>query len=151
MPTDPHDAVVAHIARTRFPFPGQTTWPGDYVTLTNVPQRHRGVPRDGAEHFPDIVIVDGQGRTREIGEVEMTVDAAAVAHLRAGSAAADDDTPTGVRHFFVYVPTGMEAAAQTLLEANGISYAGVRGFSVGQDGEVVIVPYVTKGDSYDHQ
>jgi hypothetical protein len=163
MPIDPHDAVVAHIARTRFPFPGQTTWPGDYVTLTNVPQRHRGVPRDGAEHFPDIVIVDGQGRTREIGEVEMTVDAAAgaplragaaaaaVAHLRAGSAAADDDTPTGVRHFFVYVPTGMEAAAQTLLEANGISYAGVRGFSVDDNGAVAIVPFVTKGDSYDHQ
>ncbi len=151
MPPDPHDSVVAHIARTRFPFPGQTTWPADYVTLTNVPQRRRGIPLDGAEHFPDIVIVDAQGRTREIGEVEMTVDAAAVAHLRAASAATDDDTPTGVRHFFMYVPTGLEQAAQTLLETNGISYAGVRSFTVGGDGAIEIVPYVTKGDSYDHQ
>jgi hypothetical protein len=151
MPTDPHDAVVRHIARTRFPFPGQTTWPADYVTLTNVPQRRRGIPLDGAEHFPDIVVVDGQGRTREIGEVEMTVEDAAVAHLRAGSAAADDLTPTGARHFFLYVPSGLESNAQTLLEANGISYAGVRGFSVGGDGAISIVPFVTKGDSYDHQ
>lgn len=97
------------------------------------------------------VIVDGQGRTREIGEVEMTVDAASVPHLRAASVAADDDTPTGVQHFFVYVPSGLESAAQTLLEANAISYAGVRGFSIGGDGRIVIVPFVTKGDSYDHQ
>jgi hypothetical protein len=151
MPTDPHDDVVAHIARTRFPFPGQTTWPADYVTLTNVPQRRRGVPLDGIAHFPDIVIVDGTGATREIGEVEMTVDTAAVPHLRASSAAADDDTPTGVRHFFVYVPVGLEQAAQTLLDDNGISYAGVRGFAVGQDGTISIVPFVTTGDSYDHQ
>jgi hypothetical protein len=146
-----HDAVVAHVARTRFPFPGQTTWPADYVTLTNVPERRRGIPLNGGEHFPDIVIVDGAGRTREIGEIEMTVDAAAVAHLRAGSLAADDLTPTKVRHFFVYVPSGQEGAAQELLEQNGISYAGVRGFSVAADGAIRIVPFVTKGDSYDHQ
>jgi hypothetical protein len=151
MPTDPHDAVVTHIARTRFPFPGQTTWPADYVTLTNVPQQRRGIPLDGKEHFPDIVIVDSEGRTREIGEVEMTVDAASVAHLRAGSDATDDLTPTGVRHFFVYVPGGLESAAQALLDSNGISYAGVRGFTVAADGAISVVPFVTKGDSYDHQ
>jgi hypothetical protein len=148
---DPHDAVVLHVARTRFPFPGQTTWPADYVTLTNVPERQRGVPMNGGKHYPDIVIVDGSGSTREIGEVEMTVGPAAVAHLRAGSEAADSDTPTRVKHFFVYVPRGLESAAQALLESNGISYAGVRGFSVGSDGAVNIVPFVTTGDSYDHQ
>ena len=151
MPTDPHDAVVDHIARTRFPFPGQTTWPKDYVTLTNVPRKRRAIPFDGGDHFPDIVIVDAFGQTREIGEVEMTVDAAAVPHLRAGSEAADDHTPTRVRHFFLYVPSGLESAAQTLLETNNISYAGVRGFTVGPDGAITIVPFVTKGDSYDHQ
>lgn len=151
MPTILHDAVVAHVARTRFPFAGQKTWPADYVTLTNVPQRRRSVPLGEAEHFPDIVIVDGQERTREIGEVEMTVDAAAVAHLRAGSAAADDLTPSGVQHFFLYVPSGLESAAQMLLEANGISYAGIRGFSISADGAISIVPFLTKGDAYDHQ
>jgi hypothetical protein len=151
MPTDPHDDVVAHVARTRFPFAGQTTWPADYVTLTNVPRRRQGVPLGDGEYFPDIVIVDGAGRTREIGEVEMTVDPTAAARLRAGSDATDDLTPTGVRHFFVYVPSGLESAAQALLESNGISYAGVRGFSVADDGTISVVPFVTKGDSYDHQ
>ena len=151
MPTETHDAVVAYIARMRFPFPGQTTWPDDYITLTNAPHKHRGIPSAGGEHFPDIVIVDGHGRTREIGEVEMTVDPASVARLRAGSTAADDLTPTKVRHFFVYVPSGLESDAQKMLESNGISYAGVRGFTVAADGTVSIVPFVTKGDPYDHQ
>jgi hypothetical protein len=151
MPDDPHDAVVAHVARTRFPFPDQTKWPADYVTLTNVPEQRRGIPFGEGEHYPDIVIVDGRGHPREIGEVEMLVDAAAVARLRAGSEAADDHTPTGVRHFFLYVPNGLESAAQALLETNGISYAGVRGFSVGADGAITVTPFVTTGDAYDHQ
>src|SRR5262245_4039635 len=151
MTNELHDRVVDFLARTRFPFAGQTTWPADYVTLTNVPMRRRGIAGPRAEHFPDIVIVDGTGRVREIGEVEMALSADAVRHLRAGSEAADADTPTGVRHFFLYVPAGMEEAAQKLLEENGISYAGVRGFAVAPDGAVTVVPFVTKGDPYDHQ
>jgi hypothetical protein len=146
-----HDRVVEFVARTRFPFAGQTTWPADYVTLTNVPARRRSITGVNGEHFPDIVIVDGAGRVREIGEIEMTVSADAVPHLRAGSEAADADTPTGVRHFFLYVPAGMEQAAQKLLEDNKISYAGVRGFTVNPENTVTIVPFVTKGDPYDHQ
>jgi|SRR5689334_24009258 hypothetical protein len=146
-----HDRVVQFIARTRFPFAGQTTWPADYVTLTNVPVRRHGIAGREGEHFPDIVILDGTGRVREIGEVEMSLSSDAVMHLRAGSDSADADTPTGVRHFFLYVPSGMEQAAQQLLDENGISYAGVRGFMVGQDGNVTIVPFVTTGDPYDHQ
>jgi len=146
-----HDRVVEFIARTRFPFAGQTTWPADYVTLTNVPVRRRGIASAAGEFFPDIVIVDGTGRVREVGEVEMAPSADAVRQLRAGSESADADTPTGVRHFFLYVPAGMEQAAQKLLDENGISYAGVRGFTISSDGNVKIVPFVTKGDPYDHQ
>lgn len=149
---DGHDLVVSVIARTRFPFPGQTTWPADYVTLTNVPVRHRGVPIEGGEHFPDIVIHDGRGRIREVGEIEMALDPARVPLWRAGSLAADDDTSAKVRHFFFYVPAGLEAAAQALLDAHEISYAGVRGFSLDRaTGRVGIVPFVTPGDAYDHQ
>ena len=97
------------------------------------------------------MIVDGTGRTREIGEVEMNVDPSAVTRLRAASEATDTDTPTGVRHFFVYVPAGLERAAQDLLETNRISYAGVRGFVEGPGDAIGIVPFVTKGDPYDHQ
>src|SRR6188508_3036935 len=109
-----HDRIVNFIARTRFPFAGQTTWPADYVTLTNVPRRQRAIASAKGEHFPDIVILDGTGRVREIGDVVM--------HLRAGSDSADADTPSGVRHFFLYVPSGMEQAAQRLLDENAISY-----------------------------
>ncbi len=146
-----HDKVVNYIARTRFPFPGQKTWAPDYVTLTNVPQRKRAIPIPGGEHYPDIVILDGTGRVRELGEVEMVVDLASVSYLKATSETADTDTPTKVRHFFLYVPVGQEKAAQALLEDNAISYAGLRGFSVAPDGAIKIVPFVTPGDSYDHQ
>lgn len=146
-----HDSVVIHVARTRFPFAGQTTWPADYVTLVNVPTRKRGIPTPAGEHFPDIVIVNAQGEVREVGEVELSVVPEAAAHLRAASESTDNLTPTGVKHFFVYVPAGLEAAAQALLEDNGISYAGVRGFTLGEGGAITIIPFVTKGDGYDHQ
>lgn len=149
---DTHDLVVNAIARTRFPFPGQTTWPADYVTETNVPVRRRSIPVEGGEHFPDIVIHDATGRIREIGEVEMALDPQNVPLWRAGSLAADDDTGAKVRHFFFYVPAGTEEAAKALLDTHTISYAGVRGFTVNRStGLVKIVPFVTPGDEYDHQ
>ena len=150
-PSSLHDLVANMIARTRFPFPGQTTWPADYTTLINVPERKKAIETPDGPHYPDIVIVDGTGRVREIGEVEMTVGPALVPHLNAASLNADSDTPTGVRHFFLYVPAGQEIAAQALLEENDISYAGVRGFSVSANGTISIIPFVTKGDTYDHQ
>jgi len=151
MPSSTHDIVAACIARTRFPFPGQATWPSDYVTLVNVPERRRAIDTPAGPHYPDIMIVDGTGRVREVGEVEMTVDPASIPYLKAASASADNDTPTMVKHFFLYVPAGQERAAQALLEDSGISYAGLRGFSVSADGAVSIVPFVTRGDAYDHQ
>jgi len=89
-----HDAVVNYIAKTRFPFPGQKTWAPDYRTLTNVPARKHGIQISGGEHFPDIVILDGTGRVREIGEVEMNVSNIAPSTLKATSETADADTPT---------------------------------------------------------
>jgi hypothetical protein len=146
-----HDAVVNYIAKTRFPFPGQKTWAADYRTLTNVPDQKRGIQTTSGERFPDIVIVDGAGRVRELGEVEMNVSDISAATLKATSETADTDTPTNVRHFFLYVPVGQEAAAQTLLETSGVSYAGLRGFQVSGNGQIKIIPFVTPGDSYDHQ
>ena len=101
-----HDAVVNYIAKTRFPFPGQKTWASDYRTLTNVPVRKHGIQIPSGEHFPDIVILDGTGRVREMGEVEMNVSDIAPAALKATSEIADTDTPTKVRHFFLTSPWG---------------------------------------------
>lgn len=146
-----HDLVVNYIAKYRFPFPGQTTWPEGYVTTTNAPEQKSAIPTPAGEHYPDIVITDKTGRVRELGEVEMNIGPEALPYLKAGSELTDNDTPTFVKHFFVYVPAGQEDVAQKLLEDNGISYAGVRGFTVNADGTVKIVPSVTKGDPYDHQ
>lgn len=145
-----HDRVVHYIADHRFPFPGQTTWPADYVTLTNVPSPVQGIPLGNGVHYPDIVVVDGTGQPCEIGEIEYQIGPHLLDHLRASSDAADDLTPARVRHFFLYVPEGQEAAATALLDQAGISYAGVRSFRV-KDDEISVIPYVTPGDSYDHQ
>ena len=75
---------------------------------------------------------------------------ASAATLKATSETADTDTPTKVRHFFFYVPL-QQGEAQALLEDNKISYAGLRTFTVRPDGAIKIVPFVTPGNSYDHQ
>ena len=147
-----HDAVVAHVAATRFPFAGQTTWPGDYKTITNVPEQRWGIDGPTGLYYPDIVIIDGTGRSREIGEVERRPDPERVAYWRAAEAAADRDTPTGVKHLFFYVPVGLEQEMVDLLDTAGISYAGVRGFAARPDeGGIEIRPFLTHGDPDDHQ
>lgn len=145
-----HDKVAKYISLTRYPFPGQQDWPEGYVAKCNAETPVRAIEGPEGTYYPDIIIVSPSDEVREIGEVEMTVDPARVPWLKACSLATDDNTPTKVRHFFVYVPAGLEAEAQALLEDNGISYAGVRGFTV--DGDAIrVVPFVTKGDQYDHQ
>ena len=146
-----HDDVVAFVAANRFPFPGQTTWPADYTTLTNSPTKTRAVPAGSGEYHPDIVIIDSAGKTREIGDVEVTLDPAKVPLWRAASEAGDPLPEYETRIFFLYVPEGMEEAAQNLLDANNIAYAGVRGYRADQGGKISIVPFVTRGNPYDHQ
>ena len=146
-----HDRVAAHVAATRFPFPGQPDWPADYRTVVNVPEPRQVIPGPDGPLCPDIVVLDGTGRVREVGEVETEVDPARVERWRAGSLAADERTETGVRHFFVYVPAGLEAAARALLDGNGVSYAGLRAYRVEPDGGIAIVPVVTPGGPKDHR
>src|SRR5690606_25450712 len=124
-----HDDVGQFVAANRFPFPGQTTWPGDYVTLTNAATRRRSVPVDGGESFADIVVVDASGKTREIGDIEEMLDPGKVKFWKAASAAGDALPDYGTRIFFLYVPAGKEAEAQQLLDDNDIPYAGVRGYA----------------------
>lgn len=146
-----HDDVVTYVAANRFPFPGQTTWPADYITLTNAPKRKRSVPAGTGEYFPDIVIVDANGKTREIGDVEVTIDPAKVPLWKAASMAGDHLPDYNTRIFFLYVPAGLELEAQKVLEDNGIDYCGVRGYVADDAGNISIVPFVTRGNQYDHQ
>jgi hypothetical protein len=96
------------------------------------------------------VVIALGGALREVAEVEteLTKDTAKV--WAWGSAAADTKTKTGVRHFFVYVPEGLGAAAQQLLEGHAISHAGLRTWRIDADGQIHIVPVITTGDAKDH-
>jgi hypothetical protein len=145
-----HDRVARFIARNRFPFPDQTDWPAGYTTLTNVGQPVRGIDGPDGEHFPDIVILDEQGVPCRLGEVELVVDAAAIARWALCSATADTKNETGVRNLFVYVPQGLGRQALEALDANGISFAGLREFRF-EDGDIRIDPVLTRGDRYDHR
>ncbi|WP_108460635.1 hypothetical protein [Devosia naphthalenivorans] len=146
-----HDDVVRFVAANRFPFPGQKTWPAEYVTLTNVSDKKRAVPTPQGDYYPDIVVVDAAGKTREIGDVEETIDLAKIEQWRAASAAGDELPDYGTRIFFLYVPEGKETEAQKVLDDNAIPYAGVRGYRQSPTGEISIVPFVTRGNPYDHQ
>jgi hypothetical protein len=147
-----HDRAVRFIAASRFPFPGQTDWPADNVTLTNETERKRGIETPSGTHFPDIVIVggNGAGAIREVAEVETTVGEAEARIWALSSAASDNKTKTGVKHFFVYVPPGLEQQALELLQQHAISHAGLRTWRVDAAGRVHVVPIVTTGDAKDH-
>jgi len=145
-----HDRVVRFVARHRFPFPGQADWPADNVTLTNETTRQRGIPTPEGLHYPDIVVVARGGALREVAEVETSLGEDTAKIWAWGSAAADDKTRTGVRHFFVYVPEGQADLARQLLERHAISHAGLRTWRIDADGQIHIVPVLTTGDAKDH-
>jgi hypothetical protein len=148
---DEHDRAVRFIAANRFPFPDQVDWPADYVTLTNQSEERRGVPGSEGMEYPDIVVIDGRGDIREIGEIETAVSEDCAGRWARSSAACDNKTTSGVQHFFVYVPPGTEDDAQRLLAEHHISHAGVRTWLVELDGSVTIDPIVTNGDPKDHR
>jgi hypothetical protein len=146
-----HDLAVRYIAANRFPFPDQQDWPADYITLTNQSVKRRGVPGPDGTDYPDIVIINGRGEIREIGEIELDVAEAYAGRWARASAACDNKTTSGVQHFFVYVPPGSEAEAIRLLDEHQISHAGVRTWAVSAEGAVTIDPIVTNGDPKDHR
>src|SRR6185437_3436699 len=94
-----HDLAVRLIAAQRFPFPGQVDWPADYVTLTNQSVHRRGVPGPRGTEYPDIVVIDGKGEIREIGEIETSIDVSYAGRWSRASVACDTKTTSGVRHF----------------------------------------------------
>jgi hypothetical protein len=148
---DDQQRVIEFVAGNRFPFPGQTDWPTGYVTLINGERRNASIPLpSGARHWPDIVILDEKGVPCRLGEVDETVDAAAVERWKLCSQAADTNNETGVRNLFVYVPKGSGAEALAALDAHSISFAGLREYEL-DAAAVRITPYVTRGDRYDHQ
>lgn len=146
-----HDRVVKHIAKTRFPFEDQTDWPPDYRTIVNVGNPQVGMRSGRHTHYPDIVVVDGQGRAREVAEVEMEIKPQIAPRLSIASRGAPEIPGTGVRHFFLYVPAEQREAALEFVRNYRISYAGLRTFEVGPDGTISIEPVDTPGHAKDHR
>jgi hypothetical protein len=142
--------VVRQIAATRFPFPDQTTWPADYVTIANEPEPVQAVPTAAGDVYPAIVVIDGAGRIREGGVVTREVTEAMGPFWATLATAFDTDTDSGVHHFFVYVPEGEQQRALELLERNEVSFAGLRTYAVVRD-VIQIRPVVTPGDAQDHR
>ncbi len=142
--------VTRIIAATRFPFVDQEDWPDDYVTITNDSEGRWGIEAPWGAVYPSIVIVDEEGRMREVGEVETqgTVTEAQVAKWRLLS----ERTGMGRRtkKFFLYVPEGKEREAERLLEENGISYAGLRTWAI-KGGDLVVTPIKTPDEPKDHR
>jgi hypothetical protein len=146
-----HDRAVRYIAANRFPFPGQTTWKPDNVTITNETDKRVGILTSSGMHYPDIVITGEDGAIRETGEVEIDVKPEYAEYWRISSDASDNETDTGVKHFFVYVPEGWEDAAAHLIDEHEISYSGLRTYRVSESGAISVAPVVTPGNEEDHR
>lgn len=143
------DRVTRIVAATRFPFVDQTNWDEDRRTFTNTRQwRQRPVAHGGGELYPSVVVLNPDGSIREVGEVETRVTSRLVEKWRSLSEA----TGMGERYkkLFLYVPRGEGEEALRLLEDSGISYAGLREWSI-EDGTLVTRPVKTPDMAYDHR
>lgn len=146
-----HDRVARYIAETRFPFPDQTDWPEDYQTVVNAGNPQAAVKVKEHLHYPDIVVVDGQGVVREIGEVEMQLRPEFVPRLTIASMAAPMIPGADVRHFFLYVPAEHAEHAAEFVESYRLSLAGLRTFEIDDDDVIHIRPVETRGHAKDHR
>ncbi len=143
------DRIARIISATRFPFVDQTTWDEDRRTIVNTSrEKNYAVESPKGKVYPSIVVLNSDGAIREIGEVEMEVTPRFVAKWRLLS----ERTGMGERFkkLFVYVPAGEGERARSLLEENGIEYAGLREWSI-EDGTLVTRPVKTPDMDYDHR
>jgi hypothetical protein len=143
------DRIARIIGATRFPFIDQTTWDEERRTLVNT-RKEKTYPLQapGGDVYPSVIVLNPDGKIREIGEVEMKVKLGLVAKWRLLS----EKTGMGERYkkLFLYVPAGEGAAAKKLLEENKIEYAGLREWSI-EDGTLVTRPVATPDMDYDHR
>ncbi len=143
------DRIARIIGATRFPFIDQTTWDEDRRTLVNT-RREKPYPihTPNGDLYPSVVVLNPDGKVREIGEVEMSVKPGLAAKWRVLS----EKTGMGERYkkLFLYVPRGEGAEAKRLLEKNKIEYAGLREWSI-EEGTLVTRPVTTPDMDYDHR
>lgn len=144
------ERVIRIIAASRFPFVDQKDWPDDYVTITNERTKRRSIDSPTGKVYPSIVIVDGEDRVRELGEVEDEDTVTEDRVLRWKLLSEKTGMGRRTKKFFLYVPEGKEKEAERLLETNQISYAGLRTWAV-KGGNLVITPVKTPDEPKDHR
>jgi hypothetical protein len=137
-----HDIIAKYYALSRMPFPLQKylkrwDWPNDYKTIVNAGRRKRSVSYKGMKWFPDVVIVDGKNRVREMAEIELEEDITPKSVEKWKSlSAATGMGPRGHKKLFICVPKSQAQKVRRMLEENKIDYAGLRSFTVSEMGEI---------------
>lgn len=139
------------ITATRFPFVGQDDWDETRITIANDPQDPEWFfETEEGPLAPSVVVINRDGTVRECGEVELdenyTED-----HVEKWRTMSQLTGP-GVKYkkFFLYVPEGSEDKALTLLEENGIEYAGLRSWRL-DNWNLVLTPVTTPDMAKDHR
>ena len=142
--------VIRIIAATRYPFIDDEDWPNDFITLTNLHEKKVGIESEYGKVYPSIVIVDGEDKIREVGEI-ITSDLVEKSQIMKWKLISEK---TGMgrktKKFFLYVPEGSEDKALNLLQSNHIAYAGLRTWAV-QEGHLKVRPITTPDAEDDHR
>lgn len=143
--------VVRYIASNRFPFPDQTNWPDNYVTLTNEAGQVRGIDIPHGQVYPEIVIIDGDGQVREGGVIEREVLPQMGSKWRAYSLAFDNRTGPPARSNSSCTFRRAWSSRRFRSWRPAGSHSLVCGPYQVVDGEIRITPVITPGDSQDHR
>jgi hypothetical protein len=129
-----HDIMAKYVAMTQFPFPDQNSnpevtkvfgiWPHDFKTIVNVENKRRAVESGSKIWYPDIVIVDGKNKVREIGEIEIEEDITpGVLEKWKLYSAAVSLGAKGYPKLHLYVPKSREREVRNILRESGLRIA----------------------------
>jgi len=132
--------LIRGIANTQFPKIDEENWPSDYITVTNEKAKNKAVVGPKGKIYPSIVVVDGKGNVKEIGEVE-TDDQYTADHVEKWTFLSGK-VSENLNHsnFYLYVPKGKGRNVVQLFENTTIKYAEIDTWDVKQ-GQLIIKPY----------
>lgn len=132
--------LIRGIAYTRFPLIDQQNWPADYLTITNDKGKIKAVNGPDGKMFPSIVVVDGKGDVKVIGQVE-TSDSYSlddVSRWMFLSEKVYDGLDSS--KFYLFIPKGKGRSVVSLIENTSIKYSEICTWEV-RGGQLVVKPF----------
>jgi len=132
--------IIRGIANTRFPLIDQQNWPADYLTITNDKGKIKAVNGPDGRMFPSIVVVDGKGDVKEIGQVE-TADSYSLDDVTRWmflSEKVDDGLDSS--KFYLFIPKGKGRSVVSLLENTSVKYSEICTWEV-KGGQLIVKPF----------